>query len=384
MWGLFLSIPAWAGWIAVGPDGQCAPTHPPRHRIEVVSDTFKKKDDIAALEDGLRARALDALLAKACAGRSTAECAAIRARTGLDLALDLEKRVACAAALVASDVVDDPTGEAAQKRALTTLARQTATKLDGKAVGEVRATWATGCSAGPAGARLSSLLRAALTDQGVAIHSGQQIMLEARLAPGDPVVVELWLSSADAPWGELVASTPLSAAWLGVHGGTADRCAGTDALGLTGGNRAGADSLGLVLHVTATEPLCPGEATRAVIRPSRAAQVQLWSVARSGEAWLAWTSPEPISSRVSLELEAAYIPAMGEELLVAVAVPPDATLPTGRPGCRVGSLQGIPATAAVAAQPLSILPPGRERCTAVASVDASAAWREFQAAPACY
>lgn len=388
VWMVVLGLPAWASWIGVGEDGQCTPTHPPRHRIEVVRDSFKKKDDVGSLEDSLRQRATDAMLSKVCAERNGAQCAVIRSHMGLDVAIDLEQRVGCAAALVASDVVDDPGGESGEKQALAGAAAKLATQIGTGTVGRVTTTWASGCGAGSAASRLNALLRAELVGRGITVREGGTAQVELRLVPGERVLVEMWLLTESNPQGVLAAGTTLSASWLGLYGSTDDQCAGHDAIGLSGASQEGSNGLDVSLNLSTADPLCHGDRTKAVIRPSSESVIQVWSVAKSGEAWLVWTSAatdsKTLSSRVTLDLEASYLPAMGEELLVAIAARAEADLPAGQPGCRIDSLRGLSPEIAVRSVPLAIWPPGRAHCATNLPIEPAAVWREFQLAPACH
>ena len=212
---LLLAAPAHAGWVEVSAEGECAPTHPDRHRIEVVRDTFKRREDLATIEDQARERAVSALLASVCAGRSADQCDVIRARVGLDVAVDMDKRFVCAAALVASEVVADPDGKRAHDAAIAGLVDKAASALRDQAVGVVTARWSSGCGAGEPRARLATALRAGLLARGVKMTDGVGERLVARLIPGEPVSVELWRYPAGRP-GEMVGSARLSSAWLGL------------------------------------------------------------------------------------------------------------------------------------------------------------------------
>ena len=374
-----------SGWVAVDAAGQCQPTHPARHRIEVVRDSFGRREDLAGVEDAARARARDALRQSACAGRSPAQCDAILAQVGIDVAVDLDRRVVCAAALVSSAVVADPDQQQAHAAAVQQAAARLAGVLKGAPVGLVDAQWASGCGAGDAGARLSAGLRAGLSAAGATVTEGSGDRVVARFSPGDPVTVELWRYPSGGS-GALVTTTQLSADWLGLYGGAGDQCHNSGGLGLDGGQRPGAGGLTVALDLPIDGALCPGEQVEAALRPSSAAQVQVWSVGRTGEAWLTWSSAEsaggPLDRRASLTLEAAHVPALGEEQLLVVAAPPGVSLPPGQAGCRVSSLSALSDRTALAVAPFTVLPAGRGRCPAAADGPA-VSWADYQSAPPC-
>jgi hypothetical protein len=382
---LWAGAAAAAGWVTVDPaTGQCATTHPPRHRLEVVTDTFAKKDDVAAAEAALRRRAVKALLDGAAAGRSPAEREAIRAATGVQVAVDLERRVLCAAALVASDVVADPSGAQVHEAAVAAAARGLAQSLQGAPLGALEVRWASGCGAGGPGARLRALLREGVVAAGGRVVEGEGDRAQAVLSPGDPTAIELWRYPRGGGAGELVATARVSPGWLGLHGAVGDQCHGAANLGGAAGQRPGAGGLRVELALDVGAGLCVGERAAAALRPSAAAAVQLWSVGRSGEAWLTWSSAAgggPTDRRVRLELEAAYVPALGEEQLVALAAADPAALPPGAVGCRLKALPAPGPAVAVAAAPFTVHPPGADRCPALAP--AGPDWGEWQGAPAC-
>lgn len=376
-----------AGWVDVTADGQCAPTHPPRHRIEVVRDSFKRREDLAAVEDAVRARARTAMQASTCADRTPAQCEAIQAQVAIDVAVDHELRVVCAAALVSSGVVADPDGQQVHEARVRQAAARVAAGLGEAAVGVVDVQWSTGCGTGPAGATLAATLRAGLISAQARVTDGTGDRVVAKLSPGDPVTVELWHYGAGRT-GTLVTTTQLAADWLGLYGSVGDQCHEGRIAGLEAGRRTGAGGLTVSLDLPIDGALCPGERVEATVRPSSAADVQLWSVGRTGEAWLTWSSSEdpqvagPLDRKATLELEAGYLPALGEERLLVVAAPPGVRLPPATPGCRMSSLGDLPHAAALVAVPFTVAPAGRERCSAEEG-GSSVSWDDYQSAPEC-
>ena len=384
-WALGVGAAAAAGWVSVDPaTGQCVAQHPPQHRYHAVQDTFTRREDLAAVEAALKKRARDELKESVCANRSPKQCAEIMKASGVQVAVDPARRIVCGAALVASDVVADPDGSARHEAALREAGARLAAALNGAPLGALEARWATGCGAGGPGARLTALIRDGVLSKGGKVTAGEGDRAVALLTPGEPMSVELWRYPAGKGASELVATAQVAPGWLGVLGAAGDQCHGAGGLGAKGGQRGGAGGLRVELALSGAEGLCTGEAASAVLRPSGAAAVQLWSVGRTGEAWLTWTSAGlggAIDRRVTLDLEASYVPALGEEQLVVLAAPSFAQLPSGAPGCRLPALPPPGADVAVATAPFAVLPPGVDRCP----VDAPAgpSWAEWQAAPVC-
>jgi hypothetical protein len=380
--GLWVGSAAFAsGWVQVdAATGRCAPTHPPRHRVFPVSDTFAKREDVAQVEAALRQQAMTNLEATTCSGRTPAQCDRIKAAAGMQVVIDLDRRLACGAALVAVEVVDDPDGLAAQEAELARAARALRTATP--SISGLEARWSSGCGAGPAGERVAALLRQGFIGAGGQVSAGQGDRVIAQLSPGDPTAVELWRYAAGGP-GELVASARVSRAWLGVIDSPPDACHGSPAPGPNGGWRDGQNGLRVQLHMPTTAGLCAGERLSAEIRPSGPAAVQLWSVGRTGEAWLTWSSSTTgvVERSATIELEAAFVPALGEEQLVVLAAARAQDLPRGAEGCRLPRLPTPPASVAVASAPFTVLPPGVARCSALPPTGPT--WAEWQAAPLC-
>jgi hypothetical protein len=386
-WALVVGAAAAGGWMSIGPDGACDVQHPPRHRVESARDTFARREDLSTVEEATRARALQALLGAACADRTGPDCAAVRGAAGTDVAVDLDRRLVCAAALVAAEVVDDPSGATDHEAEVRRAAGALALALDGAPVGLLDVRWSTGCGAGEAGDRLAALLRRELLGAGVALTDGDGERVLAQIAPGDPATVELWRHRPGQA-GRLAATARLSAGWLRLLGATGDQCHGDAPLGLQADARPGARGLRVELEAPVGGGLCPGEQIDARLRPSAPAVVQVWSVGRTGEAWLTWSSAaDPsldggvVDRSATLRLEGAHLPALGEERLVVIAGAPGARLLPGSEGCRSPRLPALPAEAAVATAPFTVLPPGRGRCPALAP--AAPDWSVWQSAPPC-
>ncbi len=291
---LFLA-PALAGWVEVR-SGRCETDHPDDHRLQLAQDSWDRRSGLGEVEAAVKARATDELLRGVCAGRDEAVCAQIRQRVGVESAVDLDARIVCAAAVVASEVVEDPAGLERYQQAVDALAARLDAH-DSDAVWVAPARWASGCGAGDTGARLAADLRGSLAARGVEVREAADTRLVLVLTPGPRVGLEVRRVQADGA--TVVGSTSLSRAWLGLHDLDTERCVGDERLGLADGEREGAGGLSISLVLDGPSELCPGQRSKARVEPSRPAYVQVWSVGRSGHAWLAWSSRacEPTTPR---------------------------------------------------------------------------------------
>ncbi len=396
MLGLLLSAaiaaePASTSWVYIDPDtGACAKNHPPLQRIEVAQQKFQRRDDIGALEEQTKTAAVEALLRLVAAGRTQEQEAALRRAIGVEAVIDHDRKLICAGAIVDQSIVGDPTNHQQHTRAVARLADQIAAALgDDTVIGAVMVRWSTGCSAAVAGEHLAAAVRARLVQRGLRVTkgAGAPIRLELAAGPGD-VHVSGWTVQGNTA--TQVGSATLSRGWLGLHADEGAGCRGTGALGIKEGSRAGADGRTVDVTLDTFGPLCNGERTSATLRPSEPSRVQVWSVGIGGEAWMTWDSaalPElrggALDRRATLDLEAAHVPRLGEEMLLVIAAPPGSTMPSGQPGCQRGSLtqSDVPTDAALMTVPFSVLPTGRGECSAVAAPSVS--WADYQAAAAC-
>jgi hypothetical protein len=389
---LLLLSSAWAGWVQVDASGHCVVQHPDQHRMETVADSFRRREDLAAVEEAARARALSALFSSVCAGQGPADCDAIRKRVGVEVAVDLERRLICASALVPAEIVEDPGGRLKYDAALDELSARAAESLAGRPVGAVVARLSTGCGAGDAGVALASSVRAGLANRGVPVVQGEGDRLSLVVTPiADMANVELWRRPSAGGAEVQVGAARVATSWLGLtysHGG---ECRGDSKLGIgRSGTAPGSGGLTVAGTLATEGALCAGERTSLSIRSSAPARVQVWSVGRSGDAWLTWDSATEaavgaggLDRRASLELEAEYVPALGEETLLVVAWPLGERALPGGPGCRRMSLGAadLPASAARLALPFTVTPPGEGRCPTAA--EDRAVYQSYQSAPLC-
>lgn len=385
-----LSAPsALAGWTYFDEEGTCTYRSPDHHIAERHQRDYRRSEDLAEVEASARGVAQDRLVQRVCAGLSPSQCDAARRLIGVDVELDLERRRVCAVAMVSVQVIRDPGGRERHRAALKALAASIAQELDGATVGQLAVQLHSGCSAGRSGAELSAELLASLRQQGVRITrggEGDQLVAELTLN-GEQVAVEVWRHTPSAA-ATLVGTASLSPAWLGLNPLELEACRGIDGMGLRAGARPGGGGLLLDFTLSSADPLCAGEQVVARFRPSSPAEVQLWTVGRSGEAWLAWTSASavkgPLDRSATLTLQANYVPALGQEVLLLLAAPSGTRLPSAQPGCRVRSLSDleIDPDLAISTTPFSVLEPGLGRCTAHHQ-GGGTDWSAYQSAPLC-
>ena len=150
--------------------------------------------------------------------------------------------------------------------------------------------------------------------------------------------------------------------------------------------RVGTD--GLVARLSMPTVLCAGQVLAPELEVSRQARVQVWSVSPDGVAYLvepalSWSGTGPLPSGRAIPPSAS-----GDEVVVAVALPADASPPANAPDrfCRVAALDAswIPAGAAVAVQGFHVQTnPGRCPKAAEVSTQVAALQAALDAAPSC-
>ena len=381
-------------WVRVGEDGSCETKSQTGYRVEVGADTVKRRDDLAGAIDALKKQTEDALVDRACSGAPKATCDAIRRRVGFDSVHDPKSKKVCVAAMVSAKVLNDPSGHAAAAKTLAGAAAQARASAGERPVAVTLPRWSTQCGTGGAGGKLRQALEKGFVQAGATVQRPGPgvVLIEPVIAPGDPVELTLWATVEPGQPSGVVATASVSAAWLGVLGQAGQGCSSTEALRLgADGRRVGADGLDLRWQAGMDRALCPGERVEARLGTSRPARVQVLSLARTGEAWLGYVPSGGrgvLERSTSLTLEAAYVPDLGQELMIAVAVPADsdALLPAGRGGvgCRIEAFdpKSVPDDAAVAVFSFDVLPPGREACE-ISEPDAKSAVWEYRAAPPC-
>ncbi len=310
----------------------CAQDIPENYRIFT---GYASGPDAAQAKRDARAEAVKAALASLCSGKSDTRCEVLR-RHVADWKTPFHNPVSQAAcAHVGIDRIwidDDQQAQKALTRAVQDLADAiVAAAPAGKPVALRAPVWGeSGCDAGPLGIVVSSTIRNAFGAAQrklvpVGSPSASEVHVVTRLA-GDRVFVEATLK----PWGsDSVLPIPgidVAADLFPTDTADGASCWLDARLGLPGGQRDG--KTGLMVRVDPqfrTAELCDGDASTPLVQVSQPARVKVYSIDRTGTAYLIWPPPggsDLVQSTVSLG-EMTYLPSPvgGEERLVAVAVP---------------------------------------------------------------
>ena len=151
-------------------------------------------------------------------------------------------------------------------------------------------------------------------------------------------------------------------------------CANVNLMSLVGGARGGGSCLGLDLVPPDEDGLlCPGDPVVPWVTARKPARVMLLDIGSDGKAWKFWPETAagyaPWKDLTAAETQAAvYVPGMGEEMWVAVAVPDDrmdATGSTWSGYCRVSDVFSpslIDPAAEVDVVTFRVRPPGDPAC----------------------
>ncbi|MEQ1564480.1 MAG: hypothetical protein ABMA64_02495 [Myxococcota bacterium] len=276
---------------------------------------------------------------------------------------------ACAHAGVRRDYLDDDQGDQERLGAeLRRVAADVATAAGATPVWISPPLWTTtGCHAGPAGSAMVAELKTGLAAAGT-----------ARLATKESAAVTVWLT-LDARADDVVVgaslrkpgsaslvplvgfTVPADLFDLGAGGGD---CRLDRELGLTDGQRPGADGRTVRILLPAEGSYCEGDTIEPVVVVDRPSRVEVFSVARNGEAYRVWPpagEAGEVATSASLgSLDLVRSPDAGDEKLVAVAVAPGGGFGHAWAGfCKVpGALTAAawPATAAAGAATFVVQP----------------------------
>jgi hypothetical protein len=286
-----------------------------------------------------RENAVADLKAAVCAGVSDLRCAAVlrHVKPWKEGHFNPATGSACASVSVAQAELDTLARDAAVfETQLRTLAATIAERVKTTPVQIQAATWASGCSAGTVGQTVT----ASLFNQLAAFPDLRLVPSEDRadkahkiaidLAPGSRAVA---LSARLQRAGESTFSPlpgfefPLDL--FVVDAGEVGACRSDAQLGLAQGQRLGAGGLRVDVEVPGVVgEACEGDQVEPIVRVNRAADLQVYSVAKTGRSLLVWPPPG-MSGRVESTLSlgtmtAVAQPETGDERLVVVALPPGA------------------------------------------------------------
>lgn len=325
-----------AAALAAAEEVACARDVPENYQIHT---GFGADDDATEAIQAARLDAQRGALATLCSGKSEMRCAVLR-RHLEDWKQPFHNPLtgkACAHVGVNRKWIDDDKREQeALSKALTELAQQVAERIDGPQVALQAPVWGTsGCDAGDLGVAVLSELRGALADGAKALvpvgtPGSAEVTVTARITEQ-----RVFLDAAVRPWksaGELpVKGVSFSADLFALD--DSERTCWLDAdLGLPGGHRDGPDALRVWVDTGMDRTVCEGDRGTPKVSVSRPSRVKVWSVDKTGSAYLVWPPPGEdgsVQSHIELGEMSYYVsPAGGEERLVAVAVPEGARFPT--------------------------------------------------------
>lgn len=381
--GLALASPAFA---------KKKPEKPEQVDIEALCPTLPPtgyrtwRGDASAAEagDALRLARLNAnekAISGACEGLSPFQCAAIK-RNVADWQQGYwnpKTQAACASVALKADWLKLFEVEMGKFDAhLGALLDRAVERLPDKRLRLDPPKWESGCVAGRLGEALSVEVQQKLGNyRDISIVDGDApaTALRLRLAPsgtgvaltaalGMPGGVSLPLPGFDFPL-ELFQVSPSEVG----------RCRADTSLGLVDGARDG--SGGRKVWVTlpsASGVWCEGQQMEPFVAVNQASRVRVFDVTQAGEAYLVWPPPgekDLVQSAVSLGMmDLLSLPEVGDERLLAIAVPPDGSfgaLEGWQSYCKVSGIFGedrYPGGAAVGSATFAVIPALQDECPA--------------------
>ncbi len=320
-----------------GADASCSTTPPPGYWVEVGHASGPRDQALNEAYEIARER----LLRNVCAGLTEMTCASVQ-RHVTTWEEQFERRQACVSVAIPREHVD--------------LLRTQARDLDGRLAalaGEVAAQradlvrheapqWASGCSAGVLGTAIRTELDGFLGRSGVRICrdgvgeggvAGEPSRcvdadrLQLVLSPRDDGVKLMAYMHTPGVAGEVALPGPRFPLDLfALQSGEAGDCVADHTLQLQRGARAGDEQLQVWVDLPRGDNVFEeGAEIEPIVRVNRPARVRVFSVTRSGEAFLIWPYPG-IPDVVDAEgsVGKGFVirdPVAGDESLVAIAVP---------------------------------------------------------------
>lgn len=321
---------------------------------------FATDPDEATAIEVARLSARKMALEGLCAGKSDSRCAVIRRHIEAWKTPHFHPFThrACAHVGVNRRWIDDDAHDQERlTRDLQALARSVSDAAGGELLWIVPPLWsASGCHAGEVGAALVSELRNGLASVGgvrLASEQEQAAQLEVSLSTsGDRVVLDaaLRLPSSEGLIPLQGFRFPKDLFSIEAEGGD---CRFDRDLGLISGLRSGADGRTVQVSIPGEGSYCEGDRITPTVKVDRPSIVRVFSVGRSGKAYLVWPPPgqdglvQRTASLGAMDLHPT--PSGGDEKLVAVAVPP---------GSRLGPIEGWSAFCAIASFGAELYPEG--------------------------
>jgi hypothetical protein len=320
-------------------ESACAPDVPENYQIHT---GYASGDEAVAVQEARDdARAL--ALATLCSGKSPVRCEVLvrHLEAWKQPHWNPVSKQACAHVGIRRDYLDDDRGD--QQRLsieLRRLGEDIAARVGTGVVWiEVPTITSTGCPAGPAGSSMVAELRNALAAAGtVRIATASQLATNVQLSldvRGTDVVVSAALQEPRAS-----VQTPLEG--FVVPGDLFDLTEANSAscrfdreLGLVFGQRTAPDGRTVHLKLPGDGSYCEGDSIEPTLVVDKPSDVKVFSVSQDGTGYVVWPPPGAsgkVDSSVSLgEMVLLRDPNLGDEKLVAVAVPVGATFGTSNP-----------------------------------------------------
>jgi hypothetical protein len=336
------------------------------------------KNEASAITDAQEA-ARQRLLGAACQGVGALRCAA----AGRSVApwgkpvFDKKRQSACAAMVIKLDALQSFEQDLLRlEQDLARLAQESAQAASGAPLRLQAPTWPSGCVAGDLGHALAAQLRNELARHDVRLMAPSTEpgagTLMLTLAPGgERVTVSATLRPSSSPEERPLPGFTFPLDLYGVSPSEVGRCVGRDRLGLEGLAK-GSGGLTVSVSVPTDDGrLCEGTRATASVSVSQPARLQIWSVIHDGRAFLIGPDPGLVPGGVLraggpvLHLDALALEALGDEVLVVMALPEGAPAPTQQAPCRLDrpwSAAMIPPGAAVATQTWTVVPEGTRGC----------------------
>ncbi|MBN2798552.1 MAG: hypothetical protein JXX28_05335 [Deltaproteobacteria bacterium] len=327
-------------------------------------------------------------VASACEGLSTFQCAAIKRniRDWQQGWWDAKTGAACASVALRADwldLLDKQTAEFDQH--LRQMLDHAVTLSPDKTLRLEPPVWESGCVAGQVGEALS-----------VEVRQRLGAYPDLRLIEGDTAASSLRFRLAPSPGGVALSASlglPDKVGMLPLPGfdfpldlfqvkpSEVGRCRSDSALGLQDGEIPGADGRRAWITLpSSTGVWCEGSRMEPFLAVNRPSRVRVFDVTVEGEAYLIWPPPgvpDLVQSAVSLgQMDLISLPEVGDERLLAVAVPAGGSLGAlegWESYCKVPGLLGpdrYPEGAAVGSVTFSVTPALQGACPAAPAAQA--------------
>jgi len=283
-----------------------------------------------------------------------------------------EEGTACASYAIVRDVEDSlPRQVAASRRQLDALTDRIQAAVGEAPVAFTAPRWSSACGTGELGAAILGQITSRLTGittvplaNAVRGEQGARL-LQLELAPGVSVTPSLFDLGTGSREG--VQGMTFPPALFGLEADWQGSCRGELVEGLQQGLRVGRDGLVVAVDSGVADGVAQhGQPHAGQILTNQPARVWLFSVHSDGRGYLVWPregGSGELDGQLEIPMRAVHVPALGDELLVAVALLADShwsEAASWRGTCRIpgrfDELE-IPASAAVGSTTFTVVPP---------------------------